>query len=81
MAAYWPTADADPAAAAPVREFAGIWRDMPKIVCSRTLDRADWNTTVRRDVVVEEIWALMAGPGGDLVVGAPTSPRHSAGST
>ncbi len=36
---------------------------MPKIVYSRTLARADWNTTVRRDVVVEEIRALMAEPG------------------
>jgi dihydrofolate reductase len=69
MAAFWPTADADPDAAAPVREFASIWRDMPKIVYSRTLAHADWNTTIRRDVVVEEIRALMAEPGGDLVVG------------
>lgn len=69
MAAYWPTADADPDAPAPVREFASIWRDMPKIVYSRTLAHADWNTTIRRDVVVEEIRALTAEPGGDLVVG------------
>jgi dihydrofolate reductase len=69
MAAYWPTADADPDAPAPVREFAGIWRDMPKIVFSRTLEHADWNTTIRRDVVVEEIRALTAEPGGDLTLG------------
>jgi hypothetical protein len=45
-----------------VAEFAGIWRDMPKIVFSRTLQRADWNTTIRRDVVVEEIMALNVHP-------------------
>ncbi len=50
-------------------EFAGIWRDMPKIVYSRTLERADWNTTIVRDVVVEEIMALKAQPGGDLSLG------------
>ncbi|MDX6596127.1 MAG: hypothetical protein QOE87_14 [Gaiellales bacterium] len=69
MAAYWPTADADPASSEPVAEFARIWRDMPKIVYSRTLERADWNTTVVREVVPEEVMALKAQPGGDLVLG------------
>lgn len=69
MAEFWPTADADPASTGPMAEFAGIWRDMPKIVFSRTLDRADWNTTIVRDVVVEEILALKAQPGGDLALG------------
>ncbi|MGW2011208.1 dihydrofolate reductase family protein [Streptomyces nigrescens] len=40
MAGFWPTADADPANAGPMAEFAGIWRDMPKYVFSRTLDDA-----------------------------------------
>jgi len=69
MAGYWPTADADPAAPATVAEFARIWRDMPKFVFSRTLSRADWNTTVVRDVVPEEIMKLKAQPGGDMVIG------------
>lgn len=71
MAVYWPTADADPDAPAPVAEFAGIWRDMPKIVYSRTLREAEaeWNTTVVRDVVPEEVLALKAQPGGDLGLG------------
>ncbi|MFF2410978.1 dihydrofolate reductase family protein [Streptomyces sp. NPDC058092] len=69
MAGFWPTADSDPSSAGPVAEFAGIWRDMPKIVYSRTLERADWNTTIRREVDVDEIKALKAQPGGDLVLG------------
>ena len=69
MAAFWPTADQDPGSSAPMREFAGIWRDMPKIVYSRTLQRADWNSTVVREVVPEEVTALKAQPGGDMVVG------------
>ena len=69
MAEFWPTADSDPSSTAPMVEFARIWRDMPKIVFSRTLERADWNTTVVRDVVVEEIMALKAQPGGDLGLG------------
>lgn len=69
MAGVWPTAGADPASTAPMREFAGIWLDMPKYVFSRTLERADWNTAVVRDVVPEEILALKARPGGDLALG------------
>jgi dihydrofolate reductase len=69
MAGYWPTADADPASPGPVAEFAAIWRDMPKIVYSRTLDEAGWNTTIARDVVPAEIEAMKAQPGGDLVIG------------
>ncbi|MBT2481045.1 dihydrofolate reductase family protein [Streptomyces sp. ISL-94] len=71
MADFWPTADADPANAGPVAEFAGIWRDIPKYVYSRTLQRAGWNTTIVRDVVPEEVAALKAAPGGDLVLGGP----------
>jgi dihydrofolate reductase len=69
MAAYWPTADADPASSEPVAEFARIWRDMPKIVYSRTLATAGWNTTVVPEVVVEEVLALKSQPGGDLALG------------
>jgi dihydrofolate reductase len=69
MAEFWPTADADPSSTGPMVEFARIWRDMPKIVFSRTLERADWNTTIVRDVVDEEIMALKAQPGGDLALG------------
>ncbi|MFJ9643148.1 dihydrofolate reductase family protein [Streptomyces sp. NPDC004244] len=71
MADYWPTADADPASTGPEAEFAAIWRDKPKYVYSRTLRQEDlaWNTTVVRDVVPEEVAALKAAPGGDLMLG------------
>jgi dihydrofolate reductase len=69
MAAFWPTADQDPASTPPVAEFARIWRDMPKIVFSRTLRHADWNTTIAREVDVDHIRALCAQPGGDLALG------------
>ena len=69
MAGFWPTADSDPSSTGPMVEFARIWRDMPKIVYSRTLRRADWNTTVVRDVVPEEVMELKALPGGDLALG------------
>lgn len=69
MAGFWPTADQDPSSTPAMVEFAKIWRDMPKIVYSRTLERADWNTTVVHDVVAEEVLALKAQPGGDLALG------------
>ncbi len=69
MAEFWPTADADPSSTGPMADFAPIWRDMPKIVYSTTLERTDWNTTIVRDVVVEEVVALKARSGGDLALG------------
>jgi dihydrofolate reductase len=69
MARFWPTADTNPSSTGPMVEFARIWRDMPKIVFSRTLERADWNTIVVRDVIADEIRELKAQPGGDLVLG------------
>jgi dihydrofolate reductase len=71
MAGFWPTADSDPSSSGPVVEFARIWREMPKFVFSRTLERAGWNTTIMRDVVPEEIMALKAQPGGDMALGGP----------
>lgn len=81
MAAYWPTADADPDAPALIADFAAIWRNMPKIVYSRTMNGpADWNTTIVREVVPEEVRALKEQPGGDLGLGgadlAATFLRH-----
>jgi len=70
MAAYWPTADRDPEAPAVTAEFAGIWREMPKYVYSRTLQHEEWNTTIVRDVVPDEVRALKSRPGnGDLGLG------------
>jgi dihydrofolate reductase len=69
MADFWPTADEDPAATAPVAEFARIWRDMPKVVFSRTLESAAWNTRIVREVDASEIRAWCEEPGGDMVVG------------
>jgi dihydrofolate reductase len=80
MAEFWPTADADPESSRPMVEFARIWREMPKIVYSRTLENADWNTTVVREVVPAEVAALRAGADGDIAVGgaelADTFLRH-----
>ena len=68
MAEYWPTADQNPDASEPEVEFAGIWRDAPKYVFSRTLSESGWNTTVISDVVPEQIAELKAQAGGDIAL-------------
>lgn len=50
MAGFWPIADELPDSNANQVAYAKIWKPMPKIVFSRTLEAADWNTTVVKDV-------------------------------
>ena len=80
MAGFWPTADTDPSSTGPMIKFARIWLDMPKVVFSRTLERAEWNTTVVRDVVPQEVMELKARFAGDLALSgadlAATFMRH-----
>jgi dihydrofolate reductase len=53
-------------------EFAGIWKDTPKIVFSRTLERVEWNSRLVHDDPVQEVVRLKAQPGFDMDVGGPT---------
>ena len=70
MDEFWPTADEDPDNPEPMREFAAIWRDTPKVVFSRTLPSVGRGAQLRREVVPDEVRAWLAEPGdGDLFVG------------
>jgi dihydrofolate reductase len=69
MTGFWPTADARPREHSSRKEFARIWRDMPKVVYSKTLASARWNTTIARDVVPGEVEEFKLRANGDLVVG------------
>jgi dihydrofolate reductase len=69
MARVWPAADRNPYSTPQEAEFARIWRDMPKIVYSRTLQHADWNTTIVREVIPDDVRKLKEQPGGDMVLG------------
>ncbi|MEE2568749.1 dihydrofolate reductase family protein [Pseudarthrobacter sp. J64] len=71
MADFWPTADQDPDVSPVMAEYAGIWREKPKFVFSRTLTSVPWSTEVISDVVPEHIEELKARMGGDLAVGGP----------
>jgi dihydrofolate reductase len=69
MAAYWPTADENPAAPEYEVEYARIWKDMPKIVFSKTLERVEWNARLVRDDIPGEIKRLKEQPGKYMSLG------------
>jgi dihydrofolate reductase len=66
---YWETADENPSAAEYVLEFARIWKNLPKIVFSKTLEKVEGNARLARDGVAEEVAKLKEQPGKDLAVG------------
>jgi dihydrofolate reductase len=60
MAAHWPRA---------TDEYAAPMNDLPKVVFSKTLERADWNnSTVARGETAEEVAQLKREPGNDIMV-------------
>ncbi|WP_324274319.1 dihydrofolate reductase family protein [Blastococcus brunescens] len=69
MADFWPAADQDPEVSGPMPEFAGIYRRIPRIVFSRTLEQDEWATSVHCEVDPEHIRSLQQQPGGDMTVG------------
>jgi dihydrofolate reductase len=72
MAEYWPTADLDPSNPPFVVEFAQIWKQMEKIVFSRSLERVEGNVRLVRTDAIDEIRRLKEQPGKDLTIGGPT---------
>jgi dihydrofolate reductase len=66
---YWETADENPSAPEHVLEFARIWKALPKIVFSKTLEKVEGNTRLVRGGVAEEVAKLKDEPGKDLAVG------------
>lgn len=72
MASHWPTADADPSAPEYEAEFARIWRRMPKVIFSKTLEKVDWNSRLVRGDLAEEIARLKEQPGERMDIGGPT---------
>ena len=71
MADYWPTADADPSVPEYMTEFARIWKDKPKVVFSKTLDKVEWNSRLVRGNIADEIAKLKEQPGNEMAVGGP----------
>src|SRR3984885_769576 len=72
MSAYWPTADKTPDATPLVVDFAHIWRDMPKVVFSRSLASVDWRSPLERVDTVEVVTKLKAETDGRMEVAGAT---------
>jgi dihydrofolate reductase len=65
MASYWPTESA-------INDdhiVAGLMNSLPKIVFSKTLDKAEWNNSrLVKENVTDEVLKLKAQPGKDIAI-------------
>src|SRR5690348_16988604 len=68
MASFWPNVAQIPGLTPLHLEYGRLWVPMPKVVFSRTLTGAEYNTRVAGGDLVEEVAALREGDGGDLVL-------------
>ena len=72
MESYWPSVVKNPTGNKPADEFAVLIDNISKIVYSRTLKQVDWkNTTLKKEVIKEEVLALRQQAGKNIVVGSP----------
>ncbi len=70
---YWETAEEqNPSAPEYALEFARIWKPLPKIVFSKSLETVEGNARLSREDPVEEVRELKESPGGDIAVGGAT---------
>jgi dihydrofolate reductase len=67
---YWETAEEqNPSAPEYEHEFARVWNDTPRIVFSRTLERAEGGAELATDGIGETIERLREQPGGHISIG------------
>ncbi|MCC6618347.1 MAG: dihydrofolate reductase [Chloroflexi bacterium] len=72
MASYWPGGEDDPNASEAEREYSRIWKPMPKIVFSSSLERVEHNARLVSGDVAEILDGLRTEFDGDLDVAGPT---------
>ncbi|MFD8816296.1 dihydrofolate reductase family protein [Streptomyces sp. NPDC059627] len=77
---YWETADQDPSLGFSTREWAALWRALPKVVFSTTLSAVQGsNTRLAAGGLAAEIERLRAEPGeGAIAIGGPTLAAEAA---
>jgi dihydrofolate reductase len=66
---YWQKAEENPSASDYELEFARIWKGLPKIVFSKTLQEVEGDARLVRDGLADEVAKLKEQPGKDLAVG------------
>ena len=70
---YWETADQDPSLDAAEREWAALWKPLPKVVFSTTLSAVQGTARLASGGLAEEIAQLRAEPGeGAIAIGGAT---------
>ncbi len=76
---YWETADEDSSFDDSEREWAALWRPLPKVVFSTTLSEVQGNARLASGSLAEEIERLRAEPGeGDIAIGGATLAAEAA---
>jgi dihydrofolate reductase len=68
---YWETADTNLSAPAYELEFARIWKKIPKIVFSQTLEQVSGKARLVRDNITAEVTKLKQQPGKNMDLGGP----------
>ena len=69
MASYWPEAENDPESTQSEKDFARTYNAIPKIVFSKTLEKAEWkNSRLDRGSVVETVEKFKKLPGKNISV-------------
>ncbi|MEU3338763.1 dihydrofolate reductase family protein [Streptomyces sp. NPDC002144] len=70
---YWETADQDPSLGEAEQEWTALWKPLPKVVFSSTLQAVQGNARLASGSVAEEIERLRNEPGeGEIAIGGAT---------
>ncbi|AYG78737.1 hypothetical protein DWB77_00845 [Streptomyces hundungensis] len=78
---YWETADQNPSLDFSTREFAALWKRLPKVVFSTTLSAVEGNARLASGTLSEEVERLRAEPGeGDIAIGGAALAAEAAAS-
>ncbi|MFJ2738324.1 dihydrofolate reductase family protein [Streptomyces sp. NPDC087440] len=76
---YWENADQNPSLDFSTREFAAVWKPLPKVVFSSTLTAVEGNARLASGSLVEEIERWRAEPGeGNIAIGGATLAAEAA---
>lgn len=76
---YWETADQDPSLDDSMLEWAALWKALPKVVFSTTLQTVEGNTRLAHRGLAGEVEKLRAElGGGDIAIGGATLAAEAA---
>lgn len=73
MESYWPLIVKEPTGNKSTDDFAVLIDDISKIVYSRTMNDVSWkNSTLKNELIKDDIIALKEQPGKNIIVGSPS---------